>query len=82
MAVIWSSVTLASVWVVIIRMLASWWISTLAFTCIIIIVLSISTFLHITAFTLASCTIEILIVWAGLVLWAFAATALGVKVLT
>ena len=63
-------------------MLASWWISTLAFTCVIVIVLSIPTFFHITAFTLTSCAIEVLIVWAGLVLWAFAATALGVEILT
>ena len=75
-AVIRSAIALTGVWVVVVRMFASWWISTLAFACTIVIILSISTFLYFVTFTLTSCIIEVLIVWAGLVLWAFATTAL------
>ena len=73
---------LARVWVILVWVFACWWISTLAFTCVIVIVLSISTFLDITAFTFARSVIEVLVVLAGLVLGTLTATAFVIKILS
>ena len=74
--------TLTRVWVVFVWMVASWWILTFAATCAVIVILIWPAFGDHFTFTFARCFIEVLIVWAGLVLGALAATGLGVKVLT
>ena len=81
MAVIWSAGTVACVRVKIVRMIACWWVFTLALAFIVIKVFIIFTFFNVIAQTLAGGVVEILIVMAGLVLMAFTATALIVEVL-
>ena len=61
---------------------AIWWVSTLAFTCIVVVILIWPAFLDNLAFTLARCAVEILVVWACQILVTLTATALRVKVLT
>lgn len=81
-ALVWLADTLARVWVVCIRILARWWISALAFTFVIVKVLSITAFLDVIALTFARSSVEVLVIGTAEVFMTLAATGLFVKVLT
>lgn len=73
--------TLTRMWVIFIRNRACWSGTTLASTCVVVEVLSITTCSSFLALAFARCAIEILVLGAGQLLLALAATTGGVKIL-